>query len=267
MPDLTAARPAEPFADAKARVAAAVEAARDEILELSHRIHANPEPAFEERQASAWVADGLRGPRLRGRAPGRQPRRPRSGPCAAAVAAATARGSGSSPSTTRCPGWVTAAATTRWPHPGVGAAIALAADRRRAARRDRVPRHARRGAGERQADHDRRRAVRGPRRGAAVPPVRPQPRREPSRSRRRTSTSCSRPAGARLVRPVEGQERARRDDPAVHLGRAVAPAAAARPSRVHGIIREGGTAANIIPDRASAWFMLRSDDQRLLRGR
>ncbi len=32
-------------------------------------------------------------------------------------------------------------------------------------------------------------------------------------------------------------------------------------SRVHGIIREGGTAANIIPDRTSAWFMLRSDDQ------
>ena len=31
-------------------------------------------------------------------------------------------------------------------------------------------------------------------------------------------------------------------------------------SRVHGIIREGGTAANIIPDRASAWFMIRSDD-------
>jgi metal-dependent amidase/aminoacylase/carboxypeptidase family protein len=31
-------------------------------------------------------------------------------------------------------------------------------------------------------------------------------------------------------------------------------------SRVHGIIREGGTAANIIPDRTSAWFMLRSDD-------
>jgi metal-dependent amidase/aminoacylase/carboxypeptidase family protein len=35
-----------------------------------------------------------------------------------------------------------------------------------------------------------------------------------------------------------------------------------RPSaRVHGIIREGGTAANIIPDRTSAWFMLRSDDR------
>ncbi|MFL5756981.1 MAG: M20/M25/M40 family metallo-hydrolase, partial [Chloroflexota bacterium] len=31
--------------------------------------------------------------------------------------------------------------------------------------------------------------------------------------------------------------------------------------RVHGIIQEGGTAANIIPDRTTAWFMLRSADQ------
>ena len=31
--------------------------------------------------------------------------------------------------------------------------------------------------------------------------------------------------------------------------------------RIHGIIQEGGTAANIIPDRTRAWFMLRSPDQ------
>jgi amidohydrolase len=31
--------------------------------------------------------------------------------------------------------------------------------------------------------------------------------------------------------------------------------------RVHGIVKEGGTAANIIPDRAAAWFMIRSDDE------
>ena len=31
-------------------------------------------------------------------------------------------------------------------------------------------------------------------------------------------------------------------------------------ARVHGIIQEGGTAANIIPDRTKAWFMVRSDD-------
>ena len=29
-------------------------------------------------------------------------------------------------------------------------------------------------------------------------------------------------------------------------------------ARIHGIIREGGTAANIIPDRTAAWFMIRS---------
>ena len=61
MPSMTdtipAARPVEPFADLKARAAAAVEDARDEIIDLLHRIHANPEPAFEEHQASAWVAE------------------------------------------------------------------------------------------------------------------------------------------------------------------------------------------------------------------
>jgi metal-dependent amidase/aminoacylase/carboxypeptidase family protein len=31
-------------------------------------------------------------------------------------------------------------------------------------------------------------------------------------------------------------------------------------ARVHGIIREGGTAANIIPDRTAAWFMIRADN-------
>ena len=56
----TLARPAEPFADAKARLAAAVDASRDEIVGLSHRIHANPEPAFEEHQAAAWIAESLR---------------------------------------------------------------------------------------------------------------------------------------------------------------------------------------------------------------
>jgi amidohydrolase len=32
-------------------------------------------------------------------------------------------------------------------------------------------------------------------------------------------------------------------------------------ARVHGIIQEGGTAANIIPDRTKAWFMLRGMNQ------
>jgi len=64
-PGQAAAGAAAPRADAphepteKPRIAEAVQAARDEILDLSHRIHANPEPAFEERQAAAWVAQTL----------------------------------------------------------------------------------------------------------------------------------------------------------------------------------------------------------------
>lgn len=48
--------PAGPHADGKRRIAAAVEAAREEILALSHRIHTAPEPAFEEHRAAAWCA-------------------------------------------------------------------------------------------------------------------------------------------------------------------------------------------------------------------
>jgi amidohydrolase len=56
---LTTTEPAAPHTDTKARLAAVVEAARDELIGLSHRIHANPEPAFEERQAAAWCAEVL----------------------------------------------------------------------------------------------------------------------------------------------------------------------------------------------------------------
>ena len=36
-----------------------VEAARERLVKLSHRIHANPELAFEEERAAAWVAGAL----------------------------------------------------------------------------------------------------------------------------------------------------------------------------------------------------------------
>ncbi len=51
--------PAPPFAEAKRRLADAVQARRREILELSHRIHENPEPAFEEHRAAGWVAEAI----------------------------------------------------------------------------------------------------------------------------------------------------------------------------------------------------------------
>jgi amidohydrolase len=44
--------PSDPIAEAVARIV-------PEALELSHRVHANPEIAFEERSASAWTADLL----------------------------------------------------------------------------------------------------------------------------------------------------------------------------------------------------------------
>ena len=45
----------------KDRVTAKVEALREELIELSLRIHAHPELAFQEKQASAWLADYLEG--------------------------------------------------------------------------------------------------------------------------------------------------------------------------------------------------------------
>jgi amidohydrolase len=54
-----AVRPAEPAAGAKRRLAEAVEAARAEIIALDHAIHEHPEPAYEEHQAAAWVAEAI----------------------------------------------------------------------------------------------------------------------------------------------------------------------------------------------------------------
>jgi len=48
-----------PRADAKRRIAQIIEAHRTEILDLSHRIHSDPEPAFAERHAATWVAQAV----------------------------------------------------------------------------------------------------------------------------------------------------------------------------------------------------------------
>ncbi|MBW3669957.1 MAG: M20 family metallopeptidase [Actinobacteria bacterium] len=45
--------------DAKAAARAVVEGSETTLLDLSHRIHANPELCFEEDQAAAWCADVL----------------------------------------------------------------------------------------------------------------------------------------------------------------------------------------------------------------
>ena len=161
-------------------------------------------------------------PRLRGRAPGRAASRPPS--AAGSPAARGRRAADRHPRRVRraARASATAAGTTRWPRPGVGAAIALAAVARRAGpARSCSSGTPGRGAGERQGDHAPGRAVRGPRRGAAVPPLRPQPRRDRSRSRRRTSTVVFTGLQSHAAcDAVGGPQRARRDDRAVLVGRA-----------------------------------------------
>ncbi|MCH8850524.1 MAG: M20 family metallopeptidase [Chloroflexi bacterium] len=45
--------------DVKAATRERVDGIRDELVELSHRIHAHPELAFQEEQASTWLAESL----------------------------------------------------------------------------------------------------------------------------------------------------------------------------------------------------------------
>lgn len=45
--------------DAKSAVRDRCESVRNDLIELSHRIHANPELGFEERRASRWLAESL----------------------------------------------------------------------------------------------------------------------------------------------------------------------------------------------------------------
>ena len=45
--------------ESKAAAREAVDAARTALIDLSHRIHANPELGFEEARAAAWTAEML----------------------------------------------------------------------------------------------------------------------------------------------------------------------------------------------------------------
>jgi amidohydrolase len=251
-------RPAEPHAEVKARVADAVEAARDEILGLSHRIHADPEPAYEEHHAAAWIAETLRAhgydvelpagrletairATLRGRAAG-------DGPRIGILAEYDAR-----------PGLGHGCGHNTMAAQGVGSAIALAAIA------DELP-------------------------GEIVFLGTPAEERGSGKAQMIEDGLMADLDAALLYHPcdrdhVESHPLASEDIDVVFTG--LQAHASSDPwlgrnaldaliqlfvsvglwrqqlrdsSRVHGIIREGGTAANMIPDRTSAWFMIRSAD-------
>ncbi len=256
---LVSTRPAEPFTDLKARVAEAIEGARDEILDLSHRIHANPEPAFEEHQASSWVAEvvarhgyavehpvGSLATAVRGRLTGGLGP---DGPRIAVLAEYDAL-----PGLGHGCGHNTMAAS------GVGAAIGLA-------------------------------AVRDAWAGEVVFLGTPAEERGSGKAIMIEDGLFEGVDAALLFHPcdrnhVEIAPLASEDVSIVFTG--LQSHAAGEPwsgrnaldamialfvsvglwrqqlpphCRVHGIIQEGGTAANIIPDRTRAWFMIRSADQ------
>ena len=260
MPDFDhATRPADPQADAKGRLAEAVAAARDEILTLSHAIHEHPEPAYEEERAATWVAEAIgrhgfevehpagrlptavRG-RLRGGLGGDGPRIG----ILAEYDALPGLGHG-------C-GHNTMAAS------GVGAAIALAAVA--AEMRGEIvflgcPAEER-GSGKAQMLED------GLFDGLDAALL-----FHPSDW---TQVGCALLASEDVVVTFSGLQAHAASEPwmgrnaldalvllftSIGLWRQQLPGHA----RVHGIVVEGGTAANIIPDRAVGRFMIRSNDQ------
>ena len=259
MPDRTAVRPAEPFTDVKERVAAAVEAARDEIIDLSHRIHADPEPAFEEHHAAAWVAEVLRRHGFAVEHP--------AGSLATAVRATKRGGRGGDKPRIgilaeydALPGLGHGCGHNTMAASGVGAAIALAAIA------DELPGDIvflgtpaeERGSGKQIMIDD------GLFEGvdAALlyhPCDRSHVESFPLASEDVTVVFHGLQAHASSD-PWKGKNAL---DAMIGLFSSVGLwRQQLRPTaRVHGIITEGGTAANIIPDRTAAWFMLRADDQ------
>jgi len=258
--DLATAEPAAPHADAKRRLAAAVIDARDEIVGLSHRIHANPETAFEERQAASWVAESLR-------AHGFAVEHP-AGSLETAIRATKVGGRGAAGGPRiailgeydALPGLGHGCGHNTMAASGVGAAIALAANADELA-------------------------------GEIVFLGTPAEERGSGKATMIADGLFEGVDAALMFHPcdrdhVASLPMASEDVEIVFHG--LQAHAAADPwrgrnaldamvllftsvglwrqqlrtdARIHGIIQEGGTAANIIPDRTRAWFMLRGTDQ------
>jgi amidohydrolase len=255
---LTTSQPAGPFEEGKRRIAAAVDGARAEILDLSHRIHANPEPAFEEHQSAAWCAEVLAAHGFAVELP--------AGRLATAIRATRAGGRGGlSPRIgilaeyDALPGLGHGCGHNTMAASGVGAAIALAAIA------DELPGEIvflgtpaeERGSGKQFMIDD------GLFEGidAALlyhPCDRNHVEIEPLASVDVTVTFTGLQSHA-ASDPWKGKNAL---DAMILLFSSVGLwRQQLRPTaRVHGIIQEGGTAANIIPDRTRAWFMVRSDE-------
>ena len=256
LPDV---EPAAPFADMKRDVARAIEGARSEILELSHRIHASPEIAYEEHLASGWVADTLADHGFRVERP--------AGRLATAVRGVK-RGElgGERPRVAilaeydALPGLGHGCGHNTMAGAGVGAAIGLAAIA------DRLPGEIvflgtpaeEHGSGKRQMIEDglfdgldaallyhpcdRSHVDIAPLAAEDVDVV-----FHGLQAHASSNTWDGRNALDAMILLFSS----------VGLWRqGLHPSA-----RIHGIIREGGTAANIIPERTSAWFMVRSDNE------
>jgi amidohydrolase len=255
---LAAVTPAAPHEDAKARLAGAVDAAREEILDLSHRIHAHPEPAFEELDAATWIAAVLRSHGFAVEHP--------AGSLTTAIRATRQGGAGAGPRIgilaeyDALPGLGHGCGHNTMAASGVGAAIALASI-----------------------------ATELP--GEIVFLGTPAEERGSGKMTMIDDGLFAGIDAALLYHPcdrnhVESHPLASEDVEVVFHG--LQAHAAADPwrgrnaldamillfssvglwrqqlrtdARVHGIIQEGGTAANIIPERTRAWFMLRSPEQ------
>ena len=182
----------------------AVDAARDEILGLSHRIHEHPSPPSRRSRPPAWVAETLRGHGYRRRASGGLARD--SDPGDAAAAAGGGAGTADrDPRRVRRP--ARPRPRLRPQHDGGVAGSAPRSPWRRSPTscRARSSSSARRprsgGAASRSMIDDG--LFEGIDAALLFHPVRPEPRRSRSRSRPRTSRSCS-TASRRTPRPIRG---------------------------------------------------------------
>ena len=245
--------------DLKSRAADAVEANREEILALSRAIHADPEPAFEEHRAAARVAAAIAGHGYAVEHP--------AGRLATAVRGRLTGGLGSDgprigilAEYDALPGLGHGCGHNTMAASGVGAAIALAAVRGAFAGEVvflGTPAEER-GSGKQYMLDDG--LFDGIDAALLFHPADRDMVNLVLLASEDVDVTFSGKAAHAAGEPWEGKNAL---DAVVLLFQAIGLWRQQLPqhARVHGIILEGGTAANIIPDRAAARFMIRSTDQ------